>query len=133
MIRYFLLAVLIVMCFTQAGWGQKIEINEPPKVAALVSAWVNYNSTKATIAGWRVQVGSSTDRLKIEEDKRRFETLYPEITADWVQEKPYYKLRVGAFLKKWEAQALIKRLSEHYPGAYATKDTKISPKDFLMH
>jgi len=46
--------------------------------------------------GYRVQILATTDRLKLEEAKSKFERIYP-YAADWKHEPPYYKLRTGAF------------------------------------
>jgi hypothetical protein len=73
---------------------------------------------------------ASTDRTQVEQGRNRFRTEYPEVSAGWIQEQPYYKLRVGAFRTKQEALAFIATLSG-WNGAYAVKDTKIHPRDFL--
>ena len=71
-------------------------------------------------------------RSKVEAGKARFLTPFPDIPADWVHEKPYYKLRAGAFRSRQEAQALIDDLKTYYPGAYTTQDSRIHVRDFLI-
>lgn len=124
-----LLSVLLfpVLCKLHA---QEIQINEPPQVANMVRTWTNNNRSNPHIEGWRVQIMSGNDRLQIEEGRNRFRSIYPEIPADWVHEKPYYKLRVGAFRSKLEALAFINTMTE-FPGAYPAKDPNIHPRDFL--
>ncbi|MEO6037476.1 MAG: SPOR domain-containing protein [Saprospiraceae bacterium] len=126
-----------VICLALAFWlgqqgitAQEIQLNEDPKVAALQRNWVNANRTNPRVDGWRVQIIASTDRTQVEEGRNRFRQLYPDVVADWVQEKPYYKLRVGAFRSKLEALAFGSRLVE-YPGAYPARDANIHPRDFL--
>ena len=120
-----------------AGWGcqsvamgQEIQLNEDPKITQLQRNWVNANRSSPRIEGWRVQIMASTDRTQVEEGRNRFRQLYPEVAADWIQEKPYYKLRVGAFRSKLEALAFVSTLVE-YAGAYPAKDSNIHPRDFL--
>ena len=124
-------------CLVLAFWAgqrtataQEIQLNEDPKVTALQRNWVNANRANPRVDGWRVQIMASTDRTQVEEGRNRFRQLYPDIAADWVQEKPYYKLRVGAFRSKLEALAFGSTLVE-YPGAYPAKDANIHPRDFL--
>ena len=81
--------------------------------------------------GWRVQLLSSTDRQGVEAGKSRFLNLYPTVPADWVHEKPYYKLRVGAFRTRQEALSFVMELKDAFPGAYPAKDPNIHPRDFL--
>ena len=124
-------------CLMVAGWGcqsvamgQEIQLNEDPKITQLQRNWVNANRSSPRIEGWRVQIMASTDRTQVEEGRNRFRQLYPEVAADWIQEKPYYKLRVGAFRSKLEALAFVSTLVE-YAGAYPAKDSNIHPRDFL--
>lgn len=112
-------------------FSQQVDINEPPVVARMMERWSEINRDEARTEGWRVQLVSTTDCKKVEEEKTLFLTRYPEIPADWVQEKPYYKLRAGAFFTKMEAISLQKDIETDYPGAYPAKDRAIRPADFL--
>jgi hypothetical protein len=124
------LILLIAIAFFQTLGAQEIQLNEDPKVAQVVKSWVNSNRVTPGIEGWRVQIMASTDRIQVEQGRTRFRTEYPEVIANWVQEQPYYKLRVGAFRTKQEALAFIAQLSG-WPGAYPAKDANIHPRDFL--
>ena len=112
-------------------FSQQVDLSEPPVVARMMERWSEINRDEARNEGWRVQLVSTTDRKKVEEEKTIFLTRYPEIPADWVQEKPYYKLRAGAFFTKMEAISLQKDIETDYPGAYPAKDRAIRPADFL--
>lgn len=110
--------------------GQEVQVNEDPKIVQLTKTWVNNNRATPHISGWRVQIMATTDRLQVESARSRFRNEYPEVAADWVLEKPYYKLRVGAYRSKQEALAFISELTG-WPGAYPAKDANIHPRDFL--
>ena len=129
LIQCLLVAGYSILCGTTMS-AQEIQINEDPKVTQLVHNWVNNNRATPHIEGWRVQVMASTDRVQVEEGRTRFKTYYPEVPADWIHEKPYYKLRVGAFRSRLEAMAFIAQMAE-FPGAYPARDLHIHPRDFL--
>jgi hypothetical protein len=112
--------------------AQEVQINETPAVAELYKAWTNQNRTNPHMEGWRVQIMASTDRPQVEEGRLRFRTAYPEIHAEMVHEKPYYKLKVGAFKSRLEALAFIATIPE-FAGAYPSKDSQIHPRDFLKN
>ncbi|MDX1912331.1 MAG: SPOR domain-containing protein [Saprospiraceae bacterium] len=114
----------------QIAYGQEIQINEDPRVSSVMKAWINANRATPRVEGWRVQIMASTDRTQVEQGRNRFRTEYPEIPANWVQEQPYYKLRVGAFRSKQDALFFITSLVG-WTGAYPVKDNKIHPRDFL--
>lgn len=116
--------------FAQMVLAQEVQLNEDPKVAQVMKTWVNANRAEPRIDGWRVQIMASTDRTQVELSRNRFRTEYPDVSANAVQEQPYYKLRVGAFRTKQEALVFITQLSG-WPGAYPAKDANIHPRDFL--
>ncbi len=125
MVLFLFATIAIPVC------AQKIQINEDAVVSDMMTRWVDQNRTKPYIAGWRVQLISSTDRRQVESGKTRFMEIFPDIHADWVQEKPYYKLRAGAFFTKAEAMMLVTELNNAFTGAYPTADAKIHPREFL--
>jgi len=110
--------------------AQEVQLKEEPNVAQLMQQWVNNNRAVPEIAGWRVQIMASTDRVAVEQARNRFRMEYPETAATVVQEQPYYKLRIGAFRTKQEALLFITQLMG-YAGAYPAKDPHIHPRDFL--
>ncbi len=125
-----LLALAFLGVFGKS-FAQKIEIKEPPVVAQMVERWAELNRSNATVEGWRVQLFSTTERAKAEAAKSEFLQKFPDSSADWAQEKPYYKLRAGAFSTKLEAMRLVEDLRFDYPGAYPARDSKIPVRDFL--
>lgn len=124
------LLVLLFLGYSGLGLAQEIQLNEEPKISQLVKNWVSANRSEARIEGWRVQIMASTDRMQVEQGRTRFRTEYTEVSANVVQEQPYYKLRVGAFRTKQEALIFIGTLAG-WPGAYPAKDSNIHPRDFL--
>ena len=111
--------------------GQDIQVMEEPSIHTMVDAWVRNNKNSTGTSGWRVQVMATTDRQQVESGKTQFLTLYPDFPADWTHEKPYYKLRVGAFHSRQEARAFIAQIQDVFPGCYPAKDPAILPIDFL--
>ncbi len=114
-----------------AGFGQRVEINADPAIEQLMRTWTAQNRSNPRIEGWRVQIASSTDRQRIESTRTQFLALYPGVPADWAHERPYYKLRVGAFRTRQEAMAFLMQIRHSYPDAYPTRDLNIHPRDFI--
>ena len=127
-----LIAVLIGFGSFSRVAAQEVQINETPAVAELYKTWTNQNRTNPHMEGWRVQIMASTDRPQVEEGRLRFRTAYPEVHAEMVHEKPYYKLKEGAFKSRLEALAFIATIPE-FAGAYPSKDSQIHPRDFLKN
>lgn len=124
-----LLITLLGTC-RNALFAQEVQLNEDPKIAQLFRNWTNNNRSNPQVEGWRVQIMATTDRKQVEDARNLFRTRYPDVPAEWTHEKPYYKLRVGAFRSRLEAQAFLETLTD-YAGAYPAKDANIHPRDFL--
>lgn len=129
LLRYSLPILLLHAAST--GFAQRVEINADPAIEQLMRTWTAQNRSNPRMAGWRVQIASSTDRQRIESTRTQFLALYPSVPADWVHERPYYKLRVGAFGTRQEAMAFLMQIRHSYPDAYPTRDPNIHPKDFI--
>jgi hypothetical protein len=127
----FPLLLLVLLSSSTALQGQKVVLLEDSPVRDLMDTWIQSNRVESVISGWRVQVLASTDREQVETAKTRFLTRYPDVPADWVHEKPYYKLRVGAFANRLEARSFIVFIQDNFPGAYPAKDPQIPAIDFL--
>lgn len=121
----------MVLLLSLASNAQNVQVNLDPAIEQLVRTWTAQNRANPRIDGWRIQIMSSTDRQRVESGKTQFLGLYPTVPADWVHEKPYYKLRVGAFQTRQEAMSFLLQLKYSYPDAYPTRDTNIHPRDFL--
>jgi hypothetical protein len=126
-----LLSILLLSFWAQILFAQEIQINEGPKIGAMMRTWSSNNFKNAKIDGWRVQVLSTTDRQEAEAAKLRVASEFPDYYVDWLNDKPYYKLRVGACRTRTEALGLVSILKDFYPNAYPAQDNNIHPRDFL--
>jgi len=96
-----------------------------------MNRYIDINRTTTGVEGWRIQLVATTDRRKMEQDRQTFMQNYPDISVDWTHEKPYYRLRAGAFRTKLEALRTIQKLKRDYPSAFPAKDNQILPKEFV--
>ena len=118
----FALCLLALLLTTSVATAQRNLIVTPdPEVDNLLNLFSDINEAQDMVEGWRVQVLATTDRRELEETERDFKANYPSITVDWVHNKPYYKLRAGAFFTRQEAERLRQRLSQEFEGVYLVK------------
>jgi hypothetical protein len=130
--RKLFLAMLVsaLSCISLQAQGNITE-KVDPAVASLMKRYVDINKSTKTISGWRIQILATTDRQKVEDALNKFNSLYPNINADWIQSKPYYKLRAGAYTSKREAIAAQYLLKMDYPTAYPVQDNEIKPEELI--
>lgn len=119
------------MFFTVAVNAQavgKIEVIESPKVKELVNRHVAFNVEKETINGYRVQIHFGGERKKAEKIRTEFLQHYPEVSAYELYQQPNFKVRVGDFRTRLEAQNFLKQLAGEFPSAFIVTDDINLPK-----
>ncbi len=126
---------IILCCFLLFALSdiqaQNITINEDPAISRMMIRMLDINRSQNRVDGWRIQILATTDRRKMEDAKDRFLATYPQIDVDWIHAKPYYKLRVGAFESRIDANRLLYQLKRDYPSAYLAKDNNIEPIELV--
>ena len=65
--------------------------------------------------GYRIQVLNTTDRNQALATKSKLLTLYPEQKTYLMYQAPYFKIRIGNFVEKAEADDLKKELARMFP------------------
>ncbi|QNA45323.1 SPOR domain-containing protein [Lacibacter sediminis] len=65
--------------------------------------------------GYRIQVLNTTDRNQALATKSKLLTLYPEQKTYLMYTAPYFKIRIGNFVEKSEADELKKELARMFP------------------
>ncbi len=108
-----------LLSFSQTG---TLNIKEDFMISTLMNQYLIDNQQNNKIKGWTIIVTSTTDRRIIEEQKLRFLQLFPELEADWFHDKPYYKLRFGAFKRKADALHQLQRIKTDFPSSYPAQD-----------
>jgi len=127
----YLIATCVVVVLQGSLAAQKsINVELDAGVKALYSVFVETNQANEEVDGWRLQILATTDRQRLESALQRFKNDYSSIRVDWVHDKPYYKLRAGAFATRSEAERLKYVLSRDYSGLYPVKD-KINERELL--
>lgn len=129
-IAFLALVVLLVTSWRASG-QDTISIKEDFEVKQLMRQFIEINSAKSYVTGWRVQVVSTTDRQRLESVRQSLKARYPYLSTSWVHNRPYYRLRAGAFATKLEALQLQHLLRDYYPGSIPTRDTQVSAAEII--
>lgn len=137
MTKTFLTVILVLsVCqgFAQVDSVSSIVIHRDPRVDMLVKkqAQINEETTREARRagpGYRIQVINTSDRNAAISAKAKVYKHFPELKAYLIYQSPYFRLRVGNFRAKEEADDYMKQLSREFPGAvYMVRDIiEISP------
>ena len=117
------LGSLIAFLWAGSAFGQqpgKVEVIKDPQIDALIArrAELSKSASRSGAAGFRVQIFSSIDRKTAYEEQRKFRASHPSIRSYISYVEPYYKLRVGDFRTRLEAEKLINKLKRSYEGLF---------------
>jgi SPOR domain len=104
----------------QADSTSSIVIHKDPRIDLLVKkqAQINEETTRdarRNIPGFRLQVINTSDRNAAIAAKTKIYQLFPELKAYLLYQSPYFRLRVGNFKDKDEAEDYRKALSREFP------------------
>ncbi|MCR9286001.1 MAG: SPOR domain-containing protein [Bacteroidetes bacterium] len=127
----FLLATILYFSNNPLFAQGTITVSSEAKISKMMDRFVEINQSKKFIEGWRIQLLATSDRQRVETAKVQFQSLYPNIYADWKHTAPYYKLRAGAFASKLDAIRMLYVLKQDYPTAYPTRDNSIRPSELI--
>jgi TFIIF-interacting CTD phosphatase-like protein len=116
--RNFILLFLLIS--VNDLFAQGVTIHKDPRLDLLISKQVElnkvvYKENNRTGNGFRVLVINTNDRNKAMEVKSRLMSEFPEHKTYLVYQSPYFKIQVGNFRERKEAEALRKKIIQYYP------------------
>lgn len=122
------LLVLVAALKVNAQDSAGVVVHKDPRIDMLVKKQIDINEettrdTRRTMSGYRLQVINSNDRNKVFAAKARIYQNYPELKPYLMYQPPFYKLKVGNFKTKEEAEEYRKELAREFPaGVYIVRD-----------
>lgn len=103
----------------------KIEVIKDSKVDVLLDKHLKYCRNNPYLHGYRIQIyfdsGNNSKKGAINA-KAKFITKYPDVEAYIIFQEPYYKVRVGDFRTRIEAEGFLGKIIDEYPNAYRVND-----------
>lgn len=97
-------------------------INLQEGIEGLMQKNLERNKSANGIPAYCIQLYSGNDRHKAQSLKYKFMKKFPEISSvTYERINPNWKVRVGKFRTKLEAEKLKSIISEEFPGCYISK------------
>jgi len=126
-----LLVALCLLSVTFAVKAQKgkVTVVEDERITTMVSNQTYLNSRQKTI-GWRIQIffdSGNNSKSKAFTKKGQFMSEYPEMSVYLMFQSPYYKVRVGDFRTRMDAEGFKQKLLSKFPDAFVVKDEIKAP------
>jgi hypothetical protein len=101
-----------------------VTVIEDPKIISLVEKHT-YLNEKQKIVGWRVQIffeSGNNSKSRAYNKKGLFMAMYPNTGVYLMFQSPYYKVRVGDFRSRMDAEGFKQKLLGEFPDAFVVKD-----------
>lgn len=111
-----------LFAFTQTG---NVKIIADSRLDSLIVRHVSFNKANTQVNGWRVQIffeSGNNSKSACYKSRDRFLELFP-LTGSYITfTEPYYKLRVGDFRSRLDAEAFLQEVITTFPNAYIVQD-----------
>jgi predicted ATP-dependent Lon-type protease len=131
--RIFFLVFLFIVPSVLSGYCQKtgkVEvITQDARINTLVDKHISFNENRESISGFRVQIffdsgNNSKNRAITAMDE--FKAKYSKVSAYLMFQEPNYKIRVGDFRNRMDAQRFLHKITDEYSNAFIVKDNEIN-------
>ena len=128
-IHLFLFCFLFTsVAFSQDNTVGKVEIVQSENIDRLMLKHVSINTEKETIDGFRIQIHFGGEREKAKSIKTKFLQQFPEMPAYEIYQQPNFKVRVGDFRTRLEAQKFMNQIASSFPSSFIVSDDIHLPK-----
>jgi len=114
--------LLSISCVAQKG---VLILNQSPRIDTLLMKQRQIHAADSTIDGYRVQIFMElgNDALKHADSvMTKFSEKYPDVPIYLIFGQPYYRLRIGDFRTRLEAEHMYQRVKKKYKNAFVTAD-----------
>lgn len=116
------IAILLITSTLAQGQnpGERSYVTQDEKVDQLIKTWRHENRTTG-MTGFKIQIYSAAgnrSKLLTEREEASFNASYPGVSSEIKWEEPYYKLRVGDFRSRLEAEKFLREVSPMYNSSF---------------
>lgn len=123
----YLLTILFCL-FLSIAYSQNegyVIVEQDNRIDQLIQRQKDIHALDNTIDGFRIQIFMESGNAAVDhanEAMTIFEEKYPDIPVYLIFGQPYYRLRVGDFRTRLEAEKAFQTLKEDYKKAFITSD-----------
>ncbi|MFD0748683.1 SPOR domain-containing protein [Mucilaginibacter calamicampi] len=131
MIRCFLFICIFIPAFCTAQTRGTVKVFKDARIDSLIAHRNGLKSVKGgggkfSSQGYRIQIFSGANRKEAYNIQARFQAEYPGIRTYISYKTPDFKLHVGDFRTRLEAEKQVQDMKYRYTGLYITA-AKINP------
>jgi len=100
----------------------KVTVIEDPVIDWLMEQHKNLPPEKKTAPGFRIQIASNNNKQLVLNTKAQFIKSFPDVPSYFNYYQPNYRLRIGDYRSKLEANQALKDIKRVFPAAFIVND-----------
>lgn len=101
-------------------YGQNLQVIKEPGVDRLHRFYLQVQEEQDGLEGYRVQIYNGSKEA-CRRQRSKFLRYYPDWTAHTVYESPEYRVQVGDFRTRLEAQRFLNQIKDRFKGSFVVK------------
>jgi len=124
---FFCLLLFSIPSIAQTDSGTVV-VHKDPRIELLINKQIEINeyttrNARRNVQGYRILVINTNDRAKATEAKARIYQKFRELPAYLMYQSPFYKLKVGNFREREEAEQYLADIQRLFPtGVFVVRD-----------
>ncbi len=114
----------ILLFVFSVGFAQTgvITVKDNAGAGTLVEKHIYFNKEHGELPGYRIQLSATTSLMSAKDAKALFLQRFTDYHASIVFEAPNYKVRIGNYTNRFDANRDLQEIITEYPAAYIVKD-----------
>ncbi|MGD0710503.1 MAG: hypothetical protein ABR968_04920 [Bacteroidales bacterium] len=133
--KYLILGLLIIFgvrfgCCQKTGNVDMVVSDT--RINTLIEKHIAFSENRGSIRGFRIQIffdSGNNSKNSAVAAMNGFKAKYPNVEAYLIYHEPNYKIRVGDFRCRMDAQRFLYNISGEYENAFIVKDDEINLPD----
>ncbi|MBA2423649.1 MAG: SPOR domain-containing protein [Chitinophagales bacterium] len=117
-----ILLLLVIFPLTLVAQPGKITVVQDSGIQKVLRLYRIFATEKRAVNGFRIQLGANSNRQILLDIKAQFLHKYPDVGAYISYQQPQFKLRVGDFNSRAEANEFMDDLRSDFPTLFLVAD-----------
>lgn len=123
-----ILSLLFTLLIFQCVNAQKgnVQVIAEDRIDLLVEKHKYHNRHQPELEGWRIQIffdAGANSKRRATEVQNRFTSRHHGTEAYLSFKEPYYRVRVGDFRTRIEAEGFLQKIKGEYPNGFAVSES----------
>lgn len=119
---------VVMISSLRAQNNDYVQLQSDPLLDSLVEQHIEASKAANGIPGFRVQVFFGSERKPAQDAKAKMLQLMPDEEVYLIYQQPYFKVRVGDYRTRLEAEAVYRKLMHEFDKVFIIPDKINLPK-----